>query len=262
MAPRPRIEDPTVALVGDSHSALGWATRVARTAAADGIHRLLQLGDLGFWPKFRGGQHFLDNLDRELRASGSELWFVRGNHEDHATLLALPADEDGLVPVRPHIRFIADGTLIDWAGRRVLAVGGAPSIDRDARVLGVDWFPEEVTTDRGFDAAAAAGVVDVVVAHDCPAGIDLGELSAWLPGDAHRERMAKIADATTPKVWAHGHYHRRRTAEGEYGGTLCRVESVASNMQHGSVIYLHHDDLSVSLPSAKIRRTVPTPREW
>jgi hypothetical protein len=39
-------------------------------------------------------------------------------------------------------------------------------------------------------------------------------------------------------------------------------ESVASNVQHGSVICLHHDDLPVSLPSSKIRRTVSTARPW
>ncbi len=262
MGAMPVLDAPAVALVGDSHGALGWAQRVVRRAAADGVHHLIQLGDFGYWPKKAAGRHFLDELDRELERAGSHLWWLRGNHEDQHALLSLAPGDDGLVPISDRIRWIPDGTVIDWSGRRVLVLGGAPSIDADERDEGVDWFPTEILSEAAVRAALAAGPVDVVLSHDCPAGVDLGRLTDWGPGDNHRALLAKIAASARPRLWAHGHYHRSRTSEAVFAGRRCQVESLGSNHQHDSVIYLH-PDLTVTRPSAKIRRTKRLhEREW
>ena len=253
----PVLDAPQIALVGDSHCALGWTQRVVQRAAADGVHHLLQLGDFGYWPRFASGRHFLAELDKELGRAGSTLWFLRGNHEDHDILLRHEPGGDGLVHISDHIQFIPDGAVIEWAGRRILALGGAPSIDADGRVPGVDWFPTEVLSRGGFDAAHAAGPVDIVVSHDCPAGVDLGYLVGWEPGDLHRAVLARIAQVARPALWVHGHYHRRRTADVAFGGLACRVESLGHNHLADSVIYLQ-PDLAVRIPSAAI---LPTGRD-
>lgn len=247
----PEIRDGVVALVGDTHCDIAWTSRVVKQAAVDGVHHLLQVGDFGYWPRFKSGEYFLDELTRVLDASGSTLWFLRGNHEDQEVLLGLDAEDDGLVLISDRIRFVPDGTVANWNGRRVLFVGGAPSIDADARIPGKDWFPSEVLSRKGLDDSLDAGQVDVVLSHDCPSEVDLGPLLFWGPGDVHRGAMSLIAESARPLVWAHGHYHRRRTEVVSFGRP-CRVESLGYNHSHGAVIYLDSASLSSEYPSSPI----------
>lgn len=237
-----------VAIIGDTHGDITWTSKVVRLAAGDGVHHLLQVGDFGFWPRSSAGAHYLDELNLVLADSGSTLWFLRGNHEDQEALLDLTVEEDGLVRVRDHIRFMGDGTLIDWDVHRVLIVGGAPSVDAEDRTPGFDWFPGETLSLEGYDLAMASGRVDMVLSHDAPSSIDLGPMSYWEPGAFHRSILERIAAQAEPLLWVHGHYHRRRSGRVDEWGRACRTESLDCNKSNGAVIYVQRDRLSAEAP--------------
>ena len=123
-----------------------------------------------------------------------------------------------------------------------MALGGAHSVDRLARTPGVDWWPEESLTVGQVHRACGPGIVDVIVAHDCPSGVaipgivELGgkgnRKQKWNPemfpeseliaSENHRKLVKQVVDTVEPLAFFHGHYHRAYEAwyEFEHGETM------------------------------------------
>lgn len=202
-----------VAVAGDWHGDTEHAVRTIRDAAAAGASVILQLGDFGLW-HWRTSP-YLDTLQGICALLGVEVWFLDGNHEDHVLVAALNLDGTDPYPIRSNVLYLPRGHRWTWHGHTWLAVGGAVSVDRALLNEGWDWWPEEELTDRQATAIAAAGPVDVLLSHDCPAAVPV-TFPPWLPGwaladsaraDAHRARLQRVVDATQPKRIFHGHLH-------------------------------------------------------
>lgn len=174
MPPSPSDVSPVrVVVAGDWHGSTSWAVAILDHAANEGVQHIVQLGDFGFWHG-RFGAAFLDALDDTLIRHGQILWFVDGNHEDFDLLLDIPVDAaTGVRPIRDRIAHLPRGFRWQWAGRTWMALGGATSLDRPARRHVRSWWPQEEITDEDVRRAVAPGGVDVMVAHDCPSGIDV-----------------------------------------------------------------------------------------
>jgi len=219
-----------IGVAGDWHGNTGWAVRAIRRICAqlpgDGPRIVLHLGDFGIWPDRRGTE-FLARTDAALADAGAQLWFVDGNHEDHGMLGRLTPGPDGRSPVTGRIWHLPRGYRWQWHGRRWLALGGAVSLDRAERTAGRDWFADEEISAGQAAAAVAGGRADVLVSHDCPAGIEHAFTAvppAWSRSDVarserHRERLAGVAAAVRPAVLLHGHLHEyyQRTVDLGWG---------------------------------------------
>jgi hypothetical protein len=219
-----------IGVAGDWHGNTGWAVRAIRRSCAalpaDAPKIVLHLGDFGIWPD-RGGQEFLARADEALASAGAQLWFVDGNHEDHAMLARLRPGADGRSRVTDRIWHLPRGYRWSWHGRQWLALGGAVSPDRAERTAGRDWWPEEEITAGQAAAVVAGGPADVMVTHDCPAGISHAFTApppSWaradiVRGDRHRQRLADVAGAVRPRWLMHGHLHEyyRRTVDLGWG---------------------------------------------
>jgi hypothetical protein len=139
----------------------------------------------------------------------------------------LTAGPDGRSPVTDRISHLPRGCRWQWHGRRWLALGGAVSLDRAERTAGRDWFGEEEISPAQAAAVVAGGRADVLVSHDCPAGIEHAFTAvppAWSRADVarserHRERLAGVAAAVRPAVLLHGHLHEyyQRTVDLGWG---------------------------------------------
>ena len=174
---------------------------------------------------------------RKLLDKGNNiLLLVRGNHDD-------PAYFNGDRIDYARMKCIPDYSVVKVAGRNVLCVGGAISIDRKHRLEAM-WL-EEVWRRRPvrptyweneapvFDGAALAEVsaggieIDCVVTHTCPSfcfpqfkkGIE-----GWLAEDdtlaanLDNERAAMdrlherlLADQHPVRDWFYAHFHHSRT---------------------------------------------------
>jgi predicted phosphodiesterase len=241
-----------VLLAGDWHANTAHATAVLALAAELGIDRVVQVGDFGFWPRYEEGVAYLEAVSEATRRHGVEVWFCDGNHEDHDEL---PHDTS-LEPVElfPGIRWVPRGTVLEWAGRRILFMGGAVSVDRDFREAGRSWFASEIPTAAQWARAGEAGRVDLVVAHDTVPGMPVKGTrptlsipwSARRRASDHRKRLRSLRDAVEPAVWVHGHWHQRATAR--LDGT--RFESLAHDRVglRGSVLVCDLGDLSLHDP--------------
>lgn len=206
--------DPTlVAVAGDWHGNGYWASRVIKEAASAGASLLLQCGDFGIWPGSEG-RDYLAEVDQACRDAGLQLWFVDGNHEWFPWLLQQPVAEDGLRHLTDTVAHIPRGHRWSWHERTWLGLGGAVSVDRPERREGSSWWLEEEITVEEADRVIHAGRADVVLAHDCPAGVPLGLPplpTAWGSEESraneHRVRLLAVLDSVQPRWLIHGHYH-------------------------------------------------------
>lgn len=200
-----------ILVVGDIGGDLEWLEgQVIPYAQATGCAMIMQCGDFGFvWDKETVAQG-LDNVHRLLEAAGLTLTFLPGNRENHPLLewLAVAADrnEDGHAMLRPTICYTGRVSAWTWDGVRMAAVGCAPSVDRDRRITGTSWWPEEMLRPDEAAAAAQLGPVDILFSHDAPIGVPL-HLMPDLASTVHRTYMAQIGEALVPAYWFHAHYN-------------------------------------------------------
>lgn len=201
-----------VAIAGDWHGDTEHAVRTVRDAAAAGAGVVLQVGDFGLQDWLNSD--YLNTLQAVCALLGVEVWWLDGNHEDHAAVTAFGFTGDPF-PVRPSVHYLPRGYRWTWHGHTWLAVGGAVSVDRALRTEGWDWWPQEELTERQATRIADDGRADVLLTHDCPAAVPvtfppwpLGwDLADSARADAHRARLQRVVDAVQPRVILHGHLH-------------------------------------------------------
>ena len=213
------MSDPErIVVAGDWHGNEQWAVGVIeqlpRLLPGEGRRIVLHVGDFGVWPGLAGSL-YLRAVKLALAAVNAELWFVDGNHEDHDQLDALARDctrEDGRVHVVNGVHHLPRGHRWEWHGRTWLALGGATSVDSPARRQGFDWWPQEAIGQGDYFRATEPGTADVMVTHDCPAGVPLDlpkPPSWWAMEDAYRHRLllGAVVSTVQPSWLVHGHYH-------------------------------------------------------
>lgn len=212
------LTDERVWVAGDWHGNISWVRRLFRTMSrVDGsIETVLQLGD--FWP--HGAM--IPELDRRARQAGiKRILFVPGNHEPWPQLIQL---EEALAPgkavrISETVWFLPRPFRFTIAGLRVLALGGASSVDAAFRTQGVDWWPEERINGTHEALAIGTGSAEIMLTHESPLS-SVPEVQQILddnPGEypaaereisqGQRERVERIWDAVSPKLLLHGHMH-------------------------------------------------------
>ena len=217
-----------VLFVGDAHGNLAFmrhALELAKTSEADLV---IQVGDFGFWPS----KSFSSIVDNDFIKGAMPLWVIRGNHDfmgDAYQYLKTPTFEPGLT-------LLNDGWKTDFDGVSVGFLGGAVSVDQDARIMGRSWWPDEVTSDDNVEAALFGGPVDVWVTHDAvynPPGKEPWRFQGYITDklEVQRNKMAKVFRALRPSLHIHGHWHCRYQAPTHYGRVIgLDYENVAALM--------------------------------
>ena len=207
-----------IGVAGDWHGNTPWATRaiakMSRLMPDSGPRIIVHLGDFGIWPG-PAGQEYFSRIRSALAAAAAELWFVDGNHEDFSQLGALRPGPDGREQVTERIWHLPRGHRWRWGERDWLARGGAVSLDRADRTPGTSWWPEEQISPAQAAAVMEAGPADVMVTHDCPAGVEhtFPPLPSWWSAadlrrnNAHQSMLREIVLAVRPRWLMHGHLH-------------------------------------------------------
>lgn len=222
------MPEPTKLLIaGDWHGNTGWARSVIQYAAHRGCDTIVQCGDFGFWCDTPETTRFLSSLQADLDEYEMRLYWVDGNHEDHDRIArgwrGAPPTVPALTAGYDRIWYLPRGYRWQWFGKTWMAVGGAVSVDRLDRTEGKSWWPAETLTDEQIAHCCRPGQVDVIVAHDCPLGIDIPgvgadfdpecdptrgwRVSALIEANHHRAKLRRIWDATGATYLYHGHYH-------------------------------------------------------
>jgi len=131
---------------------------------------------------------------KPLPEIGSNHRFIRGNHDDPAICLKSP-------------NWIPDLTVEG----RTFFVGGAFSIDRGIRTIGIDWWHnEELSTPELYQAIDLYQEIkpQIMVSHDAPVTVMKGLFSYSDRGSRTANAFDAMFEAYQPVCWIFGHWHR------------------------------------------------------
>ena len=212
---------------GDTHipndikklSTKNWLTQKELTK--DDV--LVQLGDFGgiWYP-------LLTNPEQEywlewLAEKNFTTAVVLGNHENYDVIETLPwttkwgNDVQVLVYPGGDIYFLKRGATYNINGKKILAIGGALSIDKHHRSEGISWWRQESINSTEInncfqDLDKNGYEVDYVLTHTCPARIVMEFIHStyWNYGkikDPTAEFLDEIDNLVTFKEWHFGHMH-------------------------------------------------------
>jgi len=190
---------------------------------------LIQLGDFG-WVWYPIGE----NKEQEywldwLSEKNYTLAVVLGNHENYNVIETLPIEKRWgnevkvLKRSKGAIYFLKRGGVYTINDKKILAIGGAESIDRANRIEDVSWWRQErltfQETESCLDEIGIHGkTYDYVLTHTCPAGFV----------NRFTDNMSKakcsvanfldyIDDVVECKEWHFGHFHKDiKINEGKY----------------------------------------------
>ena len=199
-------------ITGDVHNKFGDLNSLISKKRPDNV---ICCGDFGYWPKFNasGGSQPLS----KIKLQGAEwLRWCDGNHEDFWSLAQRDQDE-----IEPGIIYQPRGSTYKLPdGRTILFMGGADSIDKLYRKIGIDWFPEEVITQKDFMNLPDVNV-DIFITHTCPVEL-VNDLKVNYPEkgmEPSNHALSELWKIYKPDLWFFGHWHQY----GEYKmmGTQC-----------------------------------------
>jgi hypothetical protein len=184
---------------------------------------LVQLGDFGWiiYP-FGENQKQEDALD-ELAGKNFTLAVVPGNHENFDIIFQLPIIEKWGGKVRVlsrktgNIFLLERGEIYIINGKSCFVFGGALSIDKDTRILGYDYWEQEIPTwqefNYGMDSLDKVNWnVDYVFTHTCPINIisEIIHKTVYTEGkykDQVSVYLYQIYKNLKFKEWYFGHFH-------------------------------------------------------
>ena len=198
-----------------------------------------QVGDFGIgFTAERNDMNVLTDLDKFLKEHNIQMYAIRGNHDN-------PKFFDGhLANHFDNLHLLADYTVIDIEGTKILGVGGAVSVDRRPRMreqiqyarvgreVELHWHDEVFVLDE--EKLKTFENIDIVVTHTAPDfcapdnKIGFGYLverfaedDPKLYEDLREERnlvtkMCNILEEKNkPDYWFYGHFHRHWTGNVE-----------------------------------------------
>lgn len=227
-------------VTGDTHGLV--MTRLMNIDTAKYIPEetaVIILGDAGI-------NFYLNKTDKKnkkaINNTGFTIYCVRGNHEERPEKVPgiHPAfDENVKATILqevefPNIKYFIDGHTYTIAGKTVLVIGGAYSVDKWYRLAraGVTdklhpdytnskktgWFPAELLTDdelEQIECNCTDNYYDVILTHTCPESWEPRDLFlSGLDQSTVDKSMEKWLDDFKNhidwKIWLFGHYHDDR----------------------------------------------------
>lgn len=120
--------------------------------------------------------------------------FIRGNH-----------DSPGVA--KKHLNYLGEYGYLEDKG--IFYCGGADSIDKAYRTIGIDWWDDEQLSREQFAEATALFTrtkPEIVITHAAPVSVVEHMLSPVYSSltEAMLERMLELH---RPRIWIFGHYH-------------------------------------------------------
>ncbi|WP_166999103.1 metallophosphoesterase [Paramicrobacterium fandaimingii] len=247
------LTDSKVALAGDWHHNAAWAESALRVIADHGVHTVYHMGDFGIFPDVHGRDWYLERVHNICHKLDITIYVTPGNHEDWDWLSKRFAASAALTPqsIPPSIAgqerlwVLPRGYRWTHAGRSLISLGGAPSIDYEWRSTGRNWWIDETISREVAQAVAEAGHAEIMFAHDAPNSSPVVQRALRRPTGYSAEALTYAAigrsriDAAIagvrPMLYCHGHYHApdESTLEDE-----TRLLSLGQDGQAGNLVVL------------------------
>jgi hypothetical protein len=213
--------------------------------------QIIQVGDFGYGfdrKQYKGGDSLLEcvfvrHVEKMVEETGIPLYWLPGNHENYdllgyaiegeGTALAAPItlQDDGTYECRPGVFYIPRGTVLERGEKRILACGGAASVDKARRQPFISWWPGELITDADVAKCRQAGKVDILLSHDLPLAVSVvdrhldpywGEEAARTTLE-NRVKISRVLSNCGATLMIHGHLHHGYTEEVRINDQVVKV---------------------------------------
>lgn len=190
---------------------------------------LLVAGDFGFvyrtaqdGLKYRYEREYLDFI----AGLPYTVLFVDGNHENFdrlnsefptVTLLGGRAHK-----IRDNIFHLMRGEIYTIEEKRVFAMGGAASHDKEMRTEGRSWWRQEMLSQQEYERALenlskCGNRVDIIITHTAPEQIIRAMGKVPYPDEAPMNRfLSEVADRVEFDKWFFGHWHTDKWVCGRF----------------------------------------------
>ena len=140
--------------------------------------------------------------------------FVDGNHENFDMLEQYPVELwcGGKVRrIEENILHLQRGQVFDIAGKKFFTFGGAQSTDKEHRIIGKSWWPQELPNYRDIEEAYASLAshdfkVDYVLTHTAPTSV-VDILASYRKDDPTCRMLDLINKSIEFDKWFFGHFH-------------------------------------------------------
>lgn len=178
---------------------------------------LLVCGDFGFpWyndPNNREDNHFRKWFDDKPYYT----IVIPGNHDNYARINDMEQTTLFGAKVRqysPNIFFVERNEILDIDGKTFYCFGGATSADKENRIIGISWWPEESATfadgSKMVNVVTKNPSVNYILSHTCPQ-----KWVKYFPNHYHSDVKCPTRDALdwleenlSYERWFFGHWHR------------------------------------------------------
>lgn len=212
-------------LTGDCHGdfyKIEFFCRYHKTSRDD---TMILLGDVGV-------NYFLNERDSIRKQLLAELPLtflcIHGNHEARPGRIATYEQKvwhEGVVYYEkeyPNLLFAKDGEIYQIDGKRMIAIGGAYSVDKFYRIsIGAPWFDDEQPSAEikqyvQDQLKRCDWTVDYVLSHTCPllfepTDLFLSSIDQSKVDQSTEEWMSMIEKKMHYQTWYFGHFHGNRT---------------------------------------------------
>lgn len=252
-----------VIIVGDTHADGNFTANILRAAKLYDVTTIIQLGDFGYtWDKTQ-----LDSITAWLRRDESHrFYWLDGNHDQHDDIDTFMEGESKDVPFNmrdtviggkvfpKNMYYLPRGCVFEVGSKRLLAMGGAYSIDEAYRTQGLSWWPQETIGGQDIDNAIVNAdmwdSIDIMVTHDMPCVTQMENQMASVgykndqKSKYNRINLSRIVDHVRPQELYHGHMHRRYDEVYETPqGWQVQVHGVGANVNpRGYIDHTAHYD--------------------
>lgn len=211
-------------ITGDTHGEFGRIKNFCNQMKTTKEDILIILGDAGI--NYYGWSY--DRMSKQKLAQYPiQLFCIHGNHEQRPETI-LSYEEllwhGGIVYYEkefPNILFAKDGEVYDFNGKKVIAIGGAYSVDKMYRVAkGWRWWSDEQPSKEIKERVEQKleelhWNIDVVLSHTAP--LKYEPVEVFLPGinqsfvdKSTEEWLDSIEERLEYKKWYLGHYHTEK----------------------------------------------------
>ena len=208
-------------VTGDTHGIKGIIDRLQACQDLTEDDCLIIAGDFGgIWStSIAGIKEEIYQLDMISERLKFPLLFIDGNHENFDRLSQYPVEKwnQGLAAeIRPNIIYLQRGSNYFLQGNWIFTLGGGTSIDKNARIPGRSWWPQENIMEHTDIKAMYQNFIyhnyhyDYVITHSAPAlwaKKTLAMFNSKYFEDDNSNFLTGLRKMLSYKKWYFGHYH-------------------------------------------------------
>lgn len=117
------------------------------------------------------------------------------------------------IEIEKNIFYCPIGSSTNIDGYEIMFVGGADSYDKQYRILGRDWWQQELLNQQDLDYVLQRNVKpDIICSHTCPKSFNVEDTFEYTDkiNDPSRIVLDMILKELKPKFWFFGHWHKYR----------------------------------------------------